>query len=198
MAPEIADQGKVRFIGKLLGQREVVVDSGDCLHAPAVAMRKAHPVDALGPAHVGGAVAADRDGVVRRKSAWHTRAPEHLVTDHAIDGLVNFGEVGETSFRAAMHAGNELELRLAEVGGGVRMGERRAEPRRVGRSGQRAVRSHAQTLFLDPAAKAPQHGRWERLQARQAACGGRVGHRIAGGTRVAHSITRSHFMKPTG
>ena len=190
MAPEIADQREVRVIGQRSGQREVVMDSRDRLHAPAVAMRKTHAVDALGAADVGRAVAADRDGIVRRKSAWHARAPEQLVADRAIDHLVNLGQLVEASLRAAMHAGDELELRLAEVGGDARMGERRAELRRMARGRQHAVGPHPQSLLFDSAAQARQHGRRERVQPREATGGGGGGHRIFGETRLAHLTTR--------
>ena len=170
MAPEIADQREIRLAGKLLGHRKVVVDAGDHLHAPAVAMRKTHPVDILGATDVGGTVAAERDGIVRRKAARHARAPEQFVADRAIDRLVNCGEVVEAGLRAAMHPGDELELRLAEVGGYARVGERRAEPRRMRRGGQRAVGPHAQALLFDAASKTRQHGRWERAHTRESAC----------------------------
>ena len=48
------------------GQRPVVVDARDRLHAPAVAMPQAHAVDALGVPDVGRAVAADRNRLVGR------------------------------------------------------------------------------------------------------------------------------------
>ena len=190
MAPEIADQREVRVIGQRSGQRKVVMDSRDRLHPPAVAMRKTHAVDALGAADVGRAVAADRDRIVRRKSAWHARAPEQLVADRTMDHLVNLGQLVEASLRAAMHAGDELELRFAEVGGDARMGERRAKLRRMARGRQHAVGPHPQSLFFDSAAQTRQHGRRERVQPRQATGGGGGGHRILGETRLAHLTTR--------
>ena len=82
MAPEVADQREVLARSDSLGQRQVVVDARDRLHAPAVAVRQPHAVDALGAADVGRAVAADRDLLVGRQPARHARRPTaSLVAD---------------------------------------------------------------------------------------------------------------------
>src|SRR5262245_8851472 len=57
---------------------------------------------------------------------------------------------------ARVHAGDQLQLRLAEVGGDVRVGERRAELARVRRQRERARRRRAQALLLDAAAQPEQ------------------------------------------
>jgi hypothetical protein len=56
----------------------------------------------------------------------------------------------------AVRAGDQLELRLAEVGGDVRMRQRRAELGRMRRESERAVGLDAQALFLHPAQAALQ------------------------------------------
>src|SRR5690242_17034677 len=137
------------------------MDAGNRLHAPAVAVREAQAVDRLRAADVGKAVPADRDQVIRRQLARHARAPHALVTDMAVDDLVDLRELLEASLDARLHAGDELELRLAEIGGDMRMRERRAERLRMQRARERAVGLDAQALLLDAAAHALQHVRVE-------------------------------------
>src|SRR5207248_1733040 len=45
-APEVANQAEVLLV-RHIGQREVVVDAGNRLHAPAVAMREPQAIDRL-------------------------------------------------------------------------------------------------------------------------------------------------------
>ena len=103
------------------------------------------------------------------QAARHARAPEQLVADRAIDHLVDLRQLRETAVRTGVHAGDELELRLAEVGGDMRMGERRAEARRVRRRGERAVGAHAQALLFDAATKARQRRRRQGVEGHQTA-----------------------------
>ena len=163
MAPEVADQREVLVVREPR-QREVVVDAGDGLHAPAIAVREAGAVDGLRLADIGAAVAADGNGVVRGQPARHARAPQQLVADLPVDRLVDRGQLLEAALHAGVHAGDQLELRLAEIGGDVRVGERRAEPRRVRRRGERAVGPHAQALLLDAAPDPVQRPGPERAQ----------------------------------
>ena len=135
------------------GQRPVVVDARDGLHAPAVAVAEAHAVDALGAADVGGAVAADRDGLVGGQAAGHARHPQHLagIAQRAVDELVDLRRAPPGRPRTlGVHAGDELELRLAEIGGDVRVRERRAERRRVRRQRERAVGCTRRLSFSMP------------------------------------------------
>src|SRR5207302_8551528 len=163
VAPEIADQREILRVGHA-GERPVVVDAGDRLHAPAVAVREAEAVHGLRAADVRGAVAPDRDLVVRREVGRHARAPQDLLADVAVDDLVDPGELLQARVDAVVHSGDQLELRLAEVGGDVRVRERRAERRRVRRLRQRAVGTHAQALLLDAAAHSLESFRRESTQ----------------------------------
>ncbi len=61
-------------------------------------------------------------------------------------------------------AGDQLELRLAEIGGDVRVRQRRSERRGMRRQRERAVRPRAQALLLDAAAHAAQLFRRKRVQ----------------------------------
>src|SRR5262249_25205437 len=67
------------------------------------------------------------------------------------DELVDRGEFLEQCVGVAVRAGNELELRFAEVGGDVRMGERGAERGGMRRERERAIRGHAQAFLLHAA-----------------------------------------------
>ena len=69
----------------------------------------------------------------------------------AVDELVDLGQLAQAAVDAGVHAGDQLELRLAEIGRDVLVRERRAEPRRVRRFGKRAVRPDAQAFLLDAA-----------------------------------------------
>ncbi len=165
---EIADQREILFAGRSR-HGQVVVNAGDGLHAPAVAVRQALAIDGLGAPDVGGAVAADRNRVVARQIARHRARPHQLVAriarriarDGAVDHLVDLGQLLEAGVEALVRAGDELELRLAEIGGDVRMRERRAERLRMRKRRERAVGAHAQALLLDTAADALQDFRRE-------------------------------------
>src|SRR6476620_1317838 len=107
---EIADQAEVLLVSDA-GQRAVVVDAGDRLRAPAVAVREAEAIHGLRASDVGGAIAADREQVVRRQVARHARAPQDLLADRPVDDLVDVRELLQAPLDARVHAGDELELR---------------------------------------------------------------------------------------
>ena len=172
---EVADQREVVGVRQRHGQREVVVDAGDRLHAPAVAVREAGPVDGLRAPQVGRAVATERDRVLLRQLARHAAAPQELVADRAVDRLVDLDELAHAGVAGRVHAGDELELRLREVRRDVRMGERGAERPRVRRGRERAVRPHAQAFLLDAAHEAGQRFAGQGVEAVD------FGHRGSGG-----------------
>jgi len=74
-----------------------------------------------------------------------------------VDQLVNLGEFGKTGFRVRVHAGDQFELGLAEIGGDVRVRERRAERARMRRIGEHPVRPDAQALLFHAAPDACEH-----------------------------------------
>ena len=165
MPPEIADQREVRHVR--LGNRgegEVVVDARDRLHPAAVPVRQPGPIDRFCATHVRAAVTADRDGIIARQPAGHARAPHHLVVDVAIDDLVYAGELFDAGFDPGVHAGDQFQLGFAEVGGDVRMAERRAESGGVRIRCECPVRPHSQAFLLDAATDVPQRGGPERAQ----------------------------------
>ena len=55
-----------------------------------------------------------------------------------------------------MHAGDEFELRLAEIGGDVRVRQRRTERRWMRRMRQGTIKGGPQTFLFKPAAHAAQ------------------------------------------
>ena len=74
----------------------------------------------------------------------------------AIDELVNLSELLHAGVGVRVHAGDELELRLAEVGRDMRMRQRRAERERMRSRRKPAVRRDAQAFFLDAAHESAQ------------------------------------------
>jgi len=84
----------------------------------------------------------------------------------AVDELVQFDQLGETIGSGGVHAGDEFELRFAEIGRDVRMRQCRTEFRRMRGQRQETVAARAQALLLDAAAQPAQPLRRERLQAR--------------------------------
>ena len=166
MASEVADQRKVVFSGHA-GHRPVVVNPRDRLHAPAVAVPQAHAVNALGAADVRRAVAADRNRFVGRQPAGHARHPEHFVAglvQGVCDHLVDLGQLQGAGVGIGMNTGDQLELRFAEIGRDVRVGQRRAQRGRVGCERQRPVWSNPQALLFDAAAHRREPLRRDRLQ----------------------------------
>jgi hypothetical protein len=176
MAPEVAEQREV-LVARASRQGEVV-DAGD--GRAGHGGTRGGAIDGLRLADVGAAVAADGNGVVRGQTARHARAPQQLVADLTVDRLVDRGELLEAALHAGVHAGDELELRFAEIGGDVRMRERRPEPRRVRRRGERAVGPNAEALLLDAAPDPVQSPRPQRAKTfadglHAAACGRIIG-----------------------
>ncbi len=182
MAPEIPDQGEVALvlvrarrgratvgIAKLrparLGQRKIVMDAGDDLHAAAVAMRQPVAVDGLHAPDVGAAVPCQRDQVIGRQLARHARAPEQLVAELPVDSLVQLGQLLQAGLDAGVHAGDQLELGLAEVRGDVRVRKRGAEPGRMRRGRERAIGIDAQAFLFDAAQEALEHFGGKQLYA---------------------------------
>ncbi len=164
-APEVPDQAEVVVVVEPMRPGEVVVDAGDRLHAAPVAMRQAHAIDALGAADIRRPVAPDRDRIVGGKPARHARRPQELVADGAIDRLVDLDELGQARLRIGMDAGDQLDLRFAEVGGHQRMRQRRAERRGMRRRRQRTVGPHAQAFLLDAPAQVGERLRCKRVEA---------------------------------
>ena len=171
MALEVADQVKIRVglvandgaaagVGPLqyrpgrLRHGKIVVHARNGLHAPAVTMREAIAVYGLGAPEVGVAVLSERNVIVGRQAARHAGAPQQFVAHVAVDNLVDFGELGETGVNARVHAGDQFQLGLAEIGGDVRVRERRAEPGRMRRIREHAVRTDAQAFLFDSAPEA--------------------------------------------
>src|SRR6267142_4183246 len=71
-------------------------------------------------------------------------------------------ELLQTRVGRVVHTGDELELRLAEIGSDVRVRERRAERRRMRRRGERPVGPNAQAFLFDPPLKAREDRGLER------------------------------------
>ena len=165
IAAEIADQAEVLGIAQVR-QRPVVVDAGNRLHATAIAVAQTHAVHALGAAHVGIAVAAERNGFIGRQAAGHAGHPQHFVAmarQHTVHLLVDARELVQAGIGTGVRPRNQLDLRFAEVGGDVRVCERRAQLPGMRRERQLAVRQRAQAFLFHAA----QH-------ARQAVCRDRV------------------------
>jgi hypothetical protein len=78
----------------------------------------------------------DRDLFVGGQLARHAGSPEKLVSNVTEDELVDARELLQALVHVGMHAGDQLELAFAEIGRDVRMGERRAERRRMRRGGE--------------------------------------------------------------
>jgi len=158
MAAKVADQPKVIVVAQA-GQRPVVVNARNRLHAPPVTVAQPHAVHAFGAAYVAGAVAPQRNGFVSGQATRHAGCPQHLVTlrTQAAHGvLVNLAQLRQARLDAVMHAGDEFELRLAVVGGDVRMGQRTAQRGGVRRERQLSVGPRAQAFFFKATAHAAQ------------------------------------------
>jgi hypothetical protein len=74
-------------------------------------------------------------------------------------------ELLATRVDTRMHAGNELELGLAEIGRDTRVSQRRSERGGMRSHRERAVAAHAQALFLDAASPCVQDPGGQRMQA---------------------------------
>ncbi len=172
IAPEVANQREVVVVRALIGQRKVVMDARDHLHPLAVSMRETCAVHALRAPDVGAPIAADRNGGLLGQPARHARAPQQLVAERPVDRLMDRGELLDAGIRARVHAGDQLELRLAEVRRHQRMRERRAECRRMRRRRERAVGTHAQALFFDAAPETGEHVARQRSRALDEHCFG--------------------------
>ena len=70
---------------------------------------------------------------------------------------MDVGQFRQAGTDRIMRIGYQFELRLAEVGGDVRVRQWRAEPCRMGCFGEAAIRSHAQAFFFNTAVEAAEH-----------------------------------------
>jgi hypothetical protein len=86
----------------------------------------------------------------------HAGNPQHLVAQGAVRELVDLQQFLQAALGRGVHAGDQLQLRLAVVGGNVRVRQRRAQEVRMRRQGQPTVRRGAQAFFFDAAANALQ------------------------------------------
>ena len=124
-------------------------------------MAQAHAVNAFGAAHIGRAETGNGNGLVSRQAARHAGDPQHLVAGllhHAVGELVQLREFGQGGGSVQMGTGHQFDLRLAEVGGDVRVREGRAQRRRVRRQGQTATGLGAQAFFFDTPTHTQQPG----------------------------------------
>jgi hypothetical protein len=199
MAPEVADEPEVGLVVQP-GQRPVVVDAGDRLHAAPVAVAQAHAVDALGAADVAAAVGADGNVLVGRQSAGHAAHPQRLVADRAVDELVDLGQLAFAAAHVGVRAGDQLELRLAVVGGDARVGQCRTQGLGVRGQRQAVERAHAQAFLLDAAAHGAQPLRRDRVQSRLQGFHGQAarGRRLGAGAAKVSGLRDGRLMQGTG
>ena len=129
MAAKVADQAEI-VLAADARQRPVVVDSRNRLHAPPIAVRQPHPVNALGAPDIRRAEPRNRNGFVSRQTAGHARRPQHFVAvlcKHPVGELMDVCQLLQRSFDAAVNAGDEFKLRFAEIGRDVRVRQRRTQ-----------------------------------------------------------------------
>jgi hypothetical protein len=155
VAAEVADQAEV-LVTAHAGEGPVVMDARDGLHARAVAVGQAPAVDGLGLADVGCAVLTQGDLRIGRQGAGHGAHPHQLGADVLVDKAVDIAQLSQGLGHAGVHAGDEFQLRFAEIGGDVRVRQGRAQSARVGRHGIAAARAHPKAFFLDAALHAQQ------------------------------------------
>ena len=172
VAPEVADQPEVLIRLEVLTrfgppgprergpeglrQGEVVVDAGDGLHQPAIAMAEPQTIDGLGHGDVRGAVAPHGNILIGTQNTGHAGGPEQFVVQVLIDKAVHVTEFSDGAFRSVMDAGDELELSLGEIGGDVGMCQRGTQGSGMLTARELAVRPDPQTFLLDAAAQALQ------------------------------------------
>ena len=121
----------------------------DRLHHPPVAQAKPEPVDVLHPADVRGPVFGDRDVRVLVDRAGHAGRPQELVAELAVDELVDLAEVLLQLPGARERRRHELDQGFGVVGRDVRVGQGRAERRRMGRLRDPAVGPDPERLPFD-------------------------------------------------
>ena len=155
VATEIADQAEVVGV-RHLRDGPVVVHARDGLHAPPIPVTETAAVDRFATPHVGRAVLAQGNRVIAGQPAGHAGGPEQFIANGVQGESLHRVEFGRAGLRARVHTGDELHLRFAEIGGDVRVGQRRAQRRRVPGAGQMAVRTGAQALFFHATAHACQ------------------------------------------
>ena len=151
-------------------------------------MRQAHAVNALGPADIGRAEAGNRNGFIGRQAAGHARHPEHFVAvflQRLVGELVQLCELFKRGFGAGMGAGDQFDLRLAEVGGDAGMRQGRTQGGRMRRQRQRAAGLRPQAFFFKAPAHALELLGCQRLQALLQNC---VGMGLQGGHTVFSRI----------
>ena len=155
MSAEVADQAKV-LLAADIGQRPVVVDARDGLHAPTVAMAQATAVHGLGLRHIRRTILAQRNFVIARQATWHARHPQPLIAHGAQGELLHIGQLLQANIGVGMHTGDQFHLGFAEIGGDMGVREGRAQRLGVRGHGQHAAGQGAQAFFFHAAADSAQ------------------------------------------
>ena len=88
-------------------------------------------------------------GLPRVAELFEARRPKDAAEIAKIDGLVDFGQLAQAVVHAGVHAGDQLQLRLAVVGGDVRVRQGRPQRQRVRGQGQLAIAIDAQAFAFD-------------------------------------------------
>ena len=120
----------------------------DRLHHPAVAICKTHAINVLHPSDVRGAVARDRNARVALDCAGHAGRPEELITDLAVDELVQVAQVLHQLPGLVEGRRDELDQRLGVVRRDAFVGERRAQRPWVRALGDLSIRPDPKRLLL--------------------------------------------------
>ena len=170
MAMEIPDQMQIALGAKVLertaeagdalvrlpeflGHGEVVMQPGDGLHETVVAIRKSGAIQALEAADVGTAVTRDRHFAFQARRTGHARSPENLAPFHVRQReTMDVFQHPQAAFDALILGRDEFEQGFGEIGGDIRILQRRTEPRRMRPPGNTALGRNPQAFLLDPAA----------------------------------------------
>ena len=101
------------------------MNAADGLHPAAIAMAEANAVDRLRTARVGRAEAGNWNGIFVAEQAGHAGRPKLLAANVGVDETVDVRKFRQRRRGAVVDAGNEFQLRFAEIRGDVGVRQRR-------------------------------------------------------------------------
>lgn len=136
---------------QLLGQRKVVMHTGNALHGPAISQGEPAAIDVLQHADMRCAVPGDRNLVIIRQAGRHRLAPQHFALELAVGKSVNRIELIERGRDVRFRRRDEFQQRLGIIGGDLRVGQRGTQCGRMRRHCQPAFAIDAQRFALNAA-----------------------------------------------
>ena len=131
---------------------EVVVYSGDDLHETAIAQGETLAVQGFHLPDIGGSILRNGNAFARVDRTGHAGHPQHLIVLEFLHGEAMDGfQFGKAAFDIGVDRGDEFQQCFGEVRGNKRVGQRRAQSRRMAGCGDMPRGGYPQAFLFNAA-----------------------------------------------